>query len=340
MNLFKNIWQGLRAAPTKSQTPQVLTEPQATVSFDPNTKLFTRVPEQFATIESLERKFHFAIIELETLGSDPKTHPILEIGILKGCFTADGITEIIDSYWSLNDPLAPLPAEISQSLGMTDQSVHGQFIDWQHVLQLISDCDVIICHNSRLKRSFLEMQTPDYIQEKCKELPFGCLLKDINWSLNGLDAANLKLLTYDLGFFYEAKQVLTHCWASLNLLVQVHGAFAELKNNVKKRGIILCIVDNKLDRSSLLKLKKYAYTDGSRRFPKCWWAIIPEDSLNHEMDFLTTEVLNHQDMAKSVTCYLIPSKMKHSARFKETPMHPYVEGESWVLRETELVLAD
>lgn len=338
MNLFKNIWQGLRSAQT-SQVPEVLSEPQ-TKSSDPNTKLFTRVPEQFTTIETTERKFHFAIIELETLGPDPKVHPILEIGILKGCFTADGITGIIDSYWSLNDPLAPLPAEISQALGMTDQSIHEQFIDWQHVLQLISDCDVIICHNSRLKRSFLEMQTPDYIQHKCKELPFGCLLKDINWTSKSLDASNLKLLTYELGFFYEGKHLLTQCWASLNLLVQVTGAFGELKNTVKKRGIILCIIDNKLDRAQLLKLKKYAYTNGSKRFPKCWWAIIPEDSLQPEMDFLTTEVLSPQDITQSVVCYLIPSKMKHSARFKETAMHPYLEGTCWLLRETEPALAD
>lgn len=46
----------------------------------------------------------------------------------------------------------------------------------------------------------------------------GCLLKDINWSAKGLDATNLKLLNYELGYFNEAKQVLTHCWASLNLL--------------------------------------------------------------------------------------------------------------------------
>ncbi len=327
MNLFNNLWQALNAPKDQAPIP----------AHDPNTKLFNRVPEQFAAISSVNRKFHFAIIELETLGSDPKIHPILELGILKGCFTAeDGITQIIDSYGSLNDPLAPLSEEQSRSLGMTPETISSQFIDWQHVLELIKDCDVMICHNSRLKRNFLEMQTPDYIQDKCKEIPFACLIKDIDWPAKGLDATNVKLLNYELGFFFETKQALTQCWASLNILTQVPNAFTELKMNVKKRGIIVCIVDTKLDRNSLLKLKKYAFTNGSKRFPKCWWAIIQEEDLNQEMGFLANEVFSQQNLAKSVTCYLIPSKMKHSSRFKETLMLPYETEEGWVLREMEM----
>lgn len=328
MNLLNNLWQALQGAP-KDKAPLP--------AHDPNTKLFTCVPEQFSPIASCHRKFHFAIIDLETLGTDPKIHPILEIGILKGSFTAEeGITEIIESYGSLNDPLAPLPEELSRSLGVTSEALNSQFINWQHVLELIKDCDVIICHNSRLKRSFLEMQTPDYIQEKCKEIPFACLVKDIDWAAKGLDAAHLKLLNYELGFFFDSKRVLTHCWASLNLLIQVPNAFAELKMNVKKRGIIVCIVDTKLDRDSLLKLKKYAFTNGSKRFPKCWWAMIQEEDLNQEMRFLTNEIFSQQNIAKSVSCYLIPSKMKHSSRFKETIMLPYLVEDSWVLREMEM----
>jgi len=342
MNLFNTIWQVLSGASTKNQAQEVIAQPVQMLPLqDPNRKTFTRVPEQFATIETSHRKFHFAIIELETLGPDPKTHPILEIGILKGCFTAEeGITEIANHYWSLNDPLAPLPEAISRSLGMTDLTVNGQFIDWHEVLELIQNCDLIICHNSRLKRNFLEIQTPDYIQAKCKELLFACMLKDIHWTAKGLEASNLKLLTYTLDYFYDNKRVLSHCWAMLNILNQVSGVFAELKNTVKKRTIILCIIDNKLDRNSLLKLTKYSYTDGSRRFPKCWWTMIDEEALDKEMRFLENEVLVDKVLANSVTCYLIPSKMKHSSRFKETAMHPNLEGEGWVLRETEPALAN
>lgn len=338
MNLINHIWQALNGSSSKHKAQEAVTQPVEEKPLDdPNHKIFTRVPEQFTTIESAHRKFHFAIIELETLGPDPKKHPILEIGILKGCFTAEeGITEILSHYWSLNDPLAPLPEAIAHSLGMTDQTVNGQYIDWQQVLELIQDCDLIICHNSRVKRSFLEMQTPDYIQEKCKELPFACTLKDIHWAAKGLDATNLRLLSYDLGYFYENKQSLNHCWALLNMLNQISGAFTELKNAVKKRTIILCIVDNKLDRNSLLKLSKYSYTDGSRRFPKCWWAMIDEEALDTEMRFLEKEVLADKVLANSVTCYLIPSKMKHSSRFKETAMHPQFIEDRWVLCETEI----
>jgi DNA polymerase-3 subunit epsilon len=328
MNLFNNLWQALHSTKDKPPVPVM----------DPNSKLFTRVPEQFSTINSTNRKFHFAIIELETLGSNPKIHPILEIGILKGSFTAeDGITHIIESYGSLNDPLAPLPDDVSRSLGITQETISSQFIDWLHVLELIKDCDLMICHNSRQKRSFLEIQTPDYIQDKCKEIPFACLIKDIDWSAKGLDATNIKLLNYDLGFFFDTKQALTHCWANLNILTHIPNAFTELKMNVKKRGIIVCIVDTKLDRNSLLKLKKYAFTNGSKKFPTCWWAIIQEEELNQEMGFLANEIFSQQNIAQSVTCYLVPSKMKHSSRFKEKVLNPHFIDECWILSENEVV---
>lgn len=298
------------------------------------TKLFQRVSEQFLTRQSIHKIFHFAIIDLETLGPDPKVDPIIELGILKGAFTSnDGIIQIMDSYQNNSHLPLDTSTPIDNLSERMMQTFNQQAIDWEKVFELINNCDLIICYNSKLKRSFLENQTPENIQTKCKDLPFGCLLKDIDWTKKPFEANTLKLLNYELGYFYDADKILTRCWAALNCLINVNDAFNELINNIKKRTVVLCLDPKLLDRTSLLKLRKYTYSDGSKRFPQCWWISITEEDLGHEIAFLENVVFERKGIAEKLSCYLIPAKMKHSSRFKETVLYPQFIENKWVLCE-------
>ncbi|CEK10125.1 exonuclease domain-containing protein [Legionella hackeliae] len=131
------------------------------------------------------------IIDLETMGMDAKNHEILEIGLLSFSFsTGDGIVEVIGSYNDLNDPNKLIPEEITRITGITNEDVKGKAIDRDTVYQMLKQSHLIICHNSRFDRNFLELQTPEHVGKLVEKRHFGCTLQDIDWRNRGYEAAN------------------------------------------------------------------------------------------------------------------------------------------------------
>jgi DNA polymerase III subunit epsilon len=61
------------------------------------------------------KQFIATIIDLETMGLNPRTNEIIELGMLSFSFTnGDGILGVIDAYNELNDPGKPIPAEVTK----------------------------------------------------------------------------------------------------------------------------------------------------------------------------------------------------------------------------------
>ena len=255
---------------------------------DPDYMVLKRLPEKLEKRPySTFRRFSAMIIDLETMGLNPKTDAIIELGLLKFSFTnEEGIIEVLDSYNGLNDPHVTIPEKVTKLTGITNDDVAGKKIDWYLISTLLKDCNLVICHNSKFDRNFLEIQTPEHIQELFKKIPFACTIKDIEWSERGYESSRLDYLNWKLGFFYNAHRALTDCWATFNLLLKETGAFDELKNNVKKIERLLCAVNAPYEKKDLLKERKYKWSDGTENLPKCWWAFISINDFEDEILFL------------------------------------------------------
>lgn len=283
---------------------------------NPDYKLLRRVPVQISSVNHQDPKiFIGTIIDLETMGMDPKSDEIIEIGILSFSFTnGDGIINIFDSYNELQDPGKSIPAEITKVTKITDADVKGKAIDWDLVYSILSQSHVIICHNSQFDRNFLELQTPDVIKNVVEKKPFACTIADIDWKGRGYESSKLEYLNFKLGYFYEGHRAIVDCWATLNLLIQEEGAFDELKSNVRRKEAIICAVNAPFDKKDMLSARKYRWSDGTKSLPKCWHITLNLDELSLEREWLDEQIYLKSGASNSLPYSEINAFTRYSLR--------------------------
>ncbi|MCS5712083.1 hypothetical protein [Candidatus Berkiella aquae] len=291
MSFAQKIWQMVTGAPLEKSETVVLEQPTALP--DHNTKTLQRVPECYEKRDAADhRLFSAVIIDIKTSGSDPKQDNIIEIAALKYSFTnEEGIIEVLGTY----------------------ETFEGSPINWEQVSNLLEDCNLVICHNSRLHRNFLELQTPIFVQDMIKKLPFACTMLDIDWAVRGNESPRVKYINFELGYFYQALG-LTECWAIFNILVNAPHAFDELKENVRKAKLLVCAVNVPLERTDILKKRQYTWSSGHGKFPKCWWKILNKESLEAEFQFLDDTVYGQKGSANNLSYMVVPHSMRYSFR--------------------------
>lgn len=284
---------------------------------DENHQVLKRVPEMMLdeAVKNSATTFNALVVDLETMGLNPKADEILEIGILSFAFDkANGIIGVTKTYNELQQPSKPIPEEITKITGISDEDVKGKNIDWQHVSTMLENAHLIICHNSSFDRNFLELQTPKDISEKIKSLPFACTLKDIDWQAFGFESSKLDYLNWKLGYFYKGHRALTDCYATYNLLFSFPKAFEALKERVRSKDVLLCASYAPFDKKDLLKERKYRWSDGSGNLPKAWYSTIPFEEIEKEHSWLDELIYERNGMAKTLPQAKIGAKERFSLR--------------------------
>lgn len=286
---------------------------------NPDFRVLKRVPQTLIPKNNTDTKeFVASIIDLETMGLNAHAHEIIEIGVLNFSFSnKDGILNIVCSYNELNDPGKPIPAEVTKVTKIRDEDVKGKAINWSYVLEMLEQSHVVICHNSGFDRNFLELQTPDFVSNKIKSMPFGCTLKDVDWYEHGFESAKLDYLNFKMGYFYEGHRAINDCWATLNLLIQSNSAFEELKSNIRKKETILCAVNAAFDKKDALKERQYRWSDGMGNLPKCWWICVPNDLLLDEKNWLDETIYSQKGASDKLPQREISAKIRYSFRAEE-----------------------
>ncbi len=108
------------------------------VSEHPDYLVLKRVPNSLPhRVSTGSRQFIATIVDLETMGLNPKQHAIIEMGMLSFSFSTEGIEVVVDEYNELNNPGIPIPAEITKVTGITDADVQGKAIDWERVALIL-----------------------------------------------------------------------------------------------------------------------------------------------------------------------------------------------------------
>lgn len=97
------------------------------------------------------------LLDTETTGLDHARDEIIELGMLKFDYSADGrIVGVRDTFSAFNEPSAPISAEVMALTGITDDMVAGHRIDEPAVTAFVDDSVIIIAHNSGFDRRFVE----------------------------------------------------------------------------------------------------------------------------------------------------------------------------------------
>lgn len=156
-----------------------------------------------------------AILDTETTGLDSSKDRIIELAlILVDVDKATGLPlQVQDVFDELEDPGRPIPAEATRITGITDAMVAGKQLDEARVAALMAGMDLVIAHNARFDRGFMEARLPAFA-----DLPWACSVSEIDWQAQGRGSAKLEFLAHELGWFYDAHRAEMDCHALLAVL--------------------------------------------------------------------------------------------------------------------------
>ncbi len=186
---------------------------------NPNFRVLRKLAPQSVFAESDGRPLSKGVIvDTETTGLNSDGDKIIEIGLV--VFEYDPETgqayRVLESFGALEDPGIPITPDITEITGITNEMVAGHHIDDVKVAKLVSGASLVIAHNAKFDRPFLEQRFPVF-----EELPWGCSLAQVDWDGEGIGARKLDYIAFQFGFFFDAHRAEADCQALLTILQQV-----------------------------------------------------------------------------------------------------------------------
>ncbi len=219
---------------------------------------------------------HGLYLDLETTGLDAERHQVIEIGLLLFSFNPETgvIYEILDEYASFDDPGVEIPPEITKITGITTEMVRGEKMDTARVQSCIAQSSLMISHNARFDRAFLDPLFPE-----SRDYIWGCSMSQINWREEGCGCQGLGHLCRDHGFFFKPHRALNDVKAAVHLLgfeSETTGKpyLATLYKNSQNPSILVRATGSPYESRIPLKENRFRWDPGRRVWEK---TIDPKD---------------------------------------------------------------
>ncbi len=231
------------------------------------------------------------IVDTETTGLNQDTDKIIEIGVV--VFEYDPETgqayRVLDTYGCLEDPGIQITAEISAITGITNEMVAGKRIDDARVAALVNDASIVIAHNSKFDRPFMEDRFPVF-----ETLPWGCSFAQVDWDGEGLGARKLDYIAFQFGFFFDAHRAEADCMALLNILQQELPkskvkVLKSMLGQLPQKDWTVYALNSAFETKDLLKARSY-YWDAGR---KTWHRTVTgTEAVTSEVAWLKESIYN------------------------------------------------
>ena len=159
-------------------------------------------------------------VDCETTGLNVEHDQAIELALLPFTYAVgDGrIAEVLhhEAQVHLHDPGRPLDPFITDLTGLTDDDLRGRRIDVDAANALIARSNLIVAHNARFDRPFVERALP-----ATRALPWGCSMRDVPWTAHGCPSAALHCLACHYGVFARDRhRALADCEVGVWLLAQ------------------------------------------------------------------------------------------------------------------------
>lgn len=228
------------------------------------------------------------ILDTETTGLNSETDKIIELGMIafEFCPKTGKTYRVLDTFNELEDPGFPIPPDSTKVHGINDDMVNGKFIDDSKVSSFLDGVRLIIAHNARFDRPFVESRFPIF-----KDYAWACSLSQIPWSEEGISSAKQEFLAYCFGFHYEGHRASNDCQALLEILQQTFPesgslVMKRLLENITKKELIVWPLGNLYDVRDKLKGRGYKWFADR----KMWAGSITLDALELEVEWLKTAI--------------------------------------------------
>lgn len=287
--------------PTRSRKTRLLPASPAPEPFTPEAmaqsleghadyRVLRRLPvlQQFARQPGGAVK-RLLILDTETTGLDASRDRIMELALLR--VDVDLATGLpvgpVDVYDGLEDPGIPIPPEIQELTGISDDMVRGHKLDELRVAAMLADTDLVIAHNAGFDRPFVEARLAQFAH-----VPWACSFADLDWKKEGRGSAKLTQLALDLGWFYDAHRAEMDCHALLAVLasplpVSGQTGLAQLLSVASRPSYRLQASAAPFEAKDLLKARGYRW-DGEHRV---WHTRLGDEAqLQSECEWLKASV--------------------------------------------------
>ena len=165
--------------------------------------------------------------------------------------------------------------------------VKDQSINWKTVNQIFENSDIIVAHNAKFDRSFI-----DQCSEYSKEKVWSCSINDIDWSERGFNSKGQELLCIWHGFYFNSHRAMSDVDALIHLLT--HPSYKnekpilELVKNATQYLYKICATNSPFETKDLLKERLYNRDNNNR----VWWKYITEEDIELEKEWCKEFIYN------------------------------------------------
>ena len=295
------------------QEPGTLEEMASTLEATGNYKVLRRlIPRVPSAAPDGEANKIAVILDVETTGLDPNRDEVIELAMVKFRYSErNEVTGVSDIFQSFNEPTLPIPPEITELTGITDAMVAGHKIVATAVDAFVADANIVIAHNAKFDRPFVEKAWPIFAQRH-----WACSLAEIDWLKYGFGGAKLAYLLADMGYFHDAHRAVDDCHALLEILSHpLPGAsataLATLLEQARRKTFRIWAENSPYDLKDKLKARAYRWNDGTDARPKAWYIDVDENKRDAELQWLKTEIYQRD---VHLTCSEITALDRHSSR--------------------------
>lgn len=248
--------------------------------------------QQYAAPDRTEPSTALAV-DVETTGLDYRRDHIIQFSCVPFQYspTTGQIYEVGTPLTYFEDPQVEITPEITALTGITLEQVKGWQIDDETVNALVNSATLVIAHNARFDRCFLERRLPIFASKA-----WACSLSDVPWPV-GVGSTKLEFLLYKhCGMFFNAHTAEGDCLALIHLLATPLATgerpMALLLESAQKTTSRIWAIGAPFDRKDLLKARHYFWNSGDNGQPKAWYRDLPEPESAAELDWLRDHIYN------------------------------------------------
>jgi len=231
-----------------------------------------------------------AALDFETTGLDPQTGQVIEAAvILLEVDNSKALGRELESYTSMNDPGAPIPQEVMELTGITDEMVRGQKLDWIKFNAILKKADLVIAHNARFDRGWAEKHG------QFSSSAWGCTHAMIDWKrTHKMPCGTLRHIAWEHGYFPTSHRALDDVRTMLHVLKQPTKSrpqetyFEEMLRNALAGKRLVLARGSAFEKKDALKSRQFFWSG----LQKVWWSLVPEPEWEELKGWLERDIYN------------------------------------------------